>query len=319
MDNIKNGLFATLEFLGLVTRVTFLTVKSIVLWPLHRKNKDISSDILLITGGGRGIGRALALEFAKHNPKHIVLWGRTEKSLQQTAEEVRELGVKCSYMICDVSKSQEIYNNYADIKKKIGPVTLLVNNAGIVHGKQIVDIQDEDIQKTLSVNAMAHIWTIKAVLPDMIESNRGHLVSISSVLGLLGMRGISDYCSSKFAISGLMEALHWEVADHNIHITSVHPYLVDNQMFAGLKLRFPWLVPPLNEGYVAKRTVSAVLTNENSVVMPRIMLLVLWARSLFPVDAMLPILRFTGVDRAMENFSDAPRNIDFMRNAVSSE
>lgn len=191
--------------------------------------------------------------------------------------------------------------------------------------------------------------TIKAVLPDMIESNRGHLVSISSVLGLLGMRGISDYCSSKFAISGLMEALHWEVADHNIHITSVHPYLVDNQMFAGLKLRlkydlvlqciynvllrvlpskfkinclifmyisrneqltwyfvssefgslelacaiftelflknlfnflyrFPWLVPPLNEGYVAKRTVSAVLTNENSVVMPRIMLLVLWAR-----------------------------------------
>lgn len=80
--------------------------------------------------------------------------------------------------------------------------------------------------------------TIKAVLPDMIESNRGHLVSISSVLGLLGMRGVSDYCSSKFAISGLMEALQWELQEYsNIHITAVHPYLVDNQMFAGLKLR----------------------------------------------------------------------------------
>eukprot|EP00105_Crassostrea_gigas_P003440 XP_011416282.1 PREDICTED: short-chain dehydrogenase/reductase 3-like [Crassostrea gigas] len=318
MENVRNGVFAAVGLLGLIVKVTFLTVKSIVLYPIYRENKDIRDDILLITGGGRGIGKALALEFAKHKPKHIVLWGRTEGSLQKTAEEVSEAGVKCSYMLCDVSQSKEIYKHYADVKKTIGPVTLLVNNAGIVHGGQIMDIPDEDIIKTLSVNAMAHFWTIKAVLPDMIESNRGHLVSISSVLGLLGMRGVSDYCSSKFAISGLMEALQWELQEYsNIHITAVHPYLVDNQMFAGLKLRFPWLVPPLNESYVAKQTVSAVLTNRQSVVMPRIMHIVLWARSLFPVDAMLPILRFTGVDRAMMDFPNAPRNVDFMKNTTA--
>jgi short-subunit dehydrogenase len=72
----------------------------------------------------------------------------------------------------------------------------------------------------------------------MMEANRGHLVSISSVLGLLGMSGVGDYCSSKFASTGLMEALQWEIKDYkDIHITSVHPYLVDNQMFKGLKLR----------------------------------------------------------------------------------
>ncbi|XP_062597314.1 short-chain dehydrogenase/reductase 3-like [Saccostrea cucullata] len=312
--------FAFVEFVKLIIRVIFLTIRSCFIGLFSTRKKDISDDIVLITGGGRGIGRALALEFAKYTPKHIILWGRTEETLKNTALVVRNMGVKCFYMVCDVSQSQDIYKNYADIKKMIGPVTILVNNAGIVHAKQIIDNSDEDVKETFGVNTLAHFWTIKAVLPDMIESNRGHLVSISSVLGLLGMRGVGDYCSSKFANTGFMEALQWEIQEYdNIYITSVHPYLVDNQMFAGLKLRFPWLVPPLNESYVASQTVSAVLYNQKCVVMPRIMLIVLWTKSLLPIDAMLPILKFTGVDKAMIDSPTAPKNVEFMRKTVSNQ
>ncbi|XP_060080504.1 short-chain dehydrogenase/reductase 3-like [Ylistrum balloti] len=288
----------------LVLKIPFLCCKSLVLSFCPAKLKDISNDIVLITGGSRGIGRRLALELAKCKPEHIVLWGRGISNLEMTAADVRSLGIKCSYMSCDVGVREQIYAKAKEIKDTIGPVSILVNNAGIVSGRKIVESVDEELEATYAVNTLAHIWTIKAFLPDMIDRQRGHIVTLSSVLSMMSMAGLSDYCSSKFSSAGLLDSLYWEVEEYpDISITSVHPYLVTNDMFSSLKLRFPWLIPALSEKYVAERTVRAILTNTSYVIMPRIMYIIILAQRIFPESILLPIYKFLGTDTAMDNFS----------------
>lgn len=267
------------------------------------KLKDISNDIVLITGGSRGIGRQLALELTKYRPEHIVLWGRELASLEKTAADVRSLGTKCSYMSCDVGAKEQIYAKAQEIKDTIGPVSILVNNAGMVTGRKIVDSVDEELEATIAVNTLAHMWTLKAFLPDMIDLCRGHIVTMSSVLSMISMAGLSDYCSSKFSTAGLSESLYWEVEEYSgIFISTIHPYLVTNDMFSSLQLRFPRLIPALSEKYVAERTVRAILTNTSFIIMPRIMYLIIVAQRIFPQSILLPIYKFLGTDTAMDNF-----------------
>ncbi|OWF41266.1 Short-chain dehydrogenase/reductase 3 [Mizuhopecten yessoensis] len=293
--------FVRLAFL--VVKIPFLCCKSLVVSLYPAKLKDISNDIVLITGGSRGIGRQIALEIAKHKPEHIVLWGRGIANLERTAAEVRSLGIKCSYMSCDLGVKEQIYSKAQEIKDTIGPVSILVNNAGVVTGRKIVDSVEEEVEATFAVNTLAHIWTLKAFLPDMMDSQKGHIVTMSSVLSMITMAGLSDYCSSKFSTTGLCESLYWEVEEYpNIFMTSVHPYLVINDMFSALKLRFPRLIPALSEKYVAERTVQAVLTNTSYIIMPRIMYIIVLAQRIFPDSVLLPIYKFLGTDTAMDNF-----------------
>ncbi|KAK3105552.1 hypothetical protein FSP39_000270 [Pinctada imbricata] len=166
-----------------------------------------------------------------------------------------------------------------EVKKTIGDVTILVNNAGVVFGKHVVDICDEEMEIILNTNCLSHIWSIKAFLPGMMSSQRGHIVSMNSMLGLMGMRGCGDYCTSKHAATGLYESLWWELEDcQGIRLTSIHPYTVSNQMFEGIKIRFPTLFPMLQEDDVARQTVNAVLCNKKHVVIPRIMNFVIWSK-----------------------------------------
>ncbi|VDI59499.1 all-trans-retinol dehydrogenase (NAD+), partial [Mytilus galloprovincialis] len=124
-----------------------------------------------------------------------------------------------------------------EIKNSIGDVTILVNNAGIFNGALVLNDTEENIQKTFAINALAHIWAYKAFLSGMISQGRGHIVTISSMLGIMSLRGASSYCGSKFMTTGISEALHLELEEYpNIHLTSVHSYQVKNDMFQDLKL-----------------------------------------------------------------------------------
>ena len=89
----------------------------------------------------------------------------------------------------------------------VGDVTMVINNAGVVSGRPLIQCSDESIQRTFDVNVLAHFWIIKAFLPAMIEKNSGHIVNIASAAGLVGAAGLVDYCSSKFAAVGLHESL----------------------------------------------------------------------------------------------------------------
>jgi len=265
--------------------------------------KDISEDIILITGGGRGIGRLLAVEFAKHRPKQIVLWGRSEEPLKATSKAVQCHNVACTYMVCDVSDKKQVYEKAASIRSQLGVVTILVNNAGVVFGDDVLDSKDDDIVETLNVNALSHFWTVRAFLGDMKNRGRGHIVCMASLLSFLPLPGAADYCASKAAVASFAENLRLEVrrdGRSDIRVTSVHPYLINTDMFAGLGNRLEWLLPALDKDYVAERTVKAVLTNQDLLVMPRIFYFFILLKWILPTESHLLACQFLGQDTAME-------------------
>lgn len=308
---LKECVLFTIFSVLTVLRVVYIIVKCVILRVFPKKYKSIADDIILITGGGRGIGRQIALKFAKRKPKHIILWGRNEEPLRRTADDVLTHGVPCTIFTCDVCNRETVYKRVEEIKETIGDVTILVNNAGVFNGASVLDDTVDNIQKTFASNALAHIWTYKAFLPGMISQARGHIVTISSMLGMMPLKGASSYCGSKFASTGMAEALDLELLDYPfIHLTTVYPYQVANEMFKGLKLRFPWLIPALSEELVANATVSAVLTNQKSVLMPAIMYILVPCLSLFPARAMAPFYKFLGVSSALDEIMEKNTKVE---------
>ncbi|XP_015905269.1 short-chain dehydrogenase/reductase family 16C member 6 isoform X3 [Parasteatoda tepidariorum] len=261
-------------------------IESIVLAfvPKRLRYKSIAGEVVLITGGGSGIGRLLCLRFASHGAK-IVVWDLNLDAARETTKMVREKGGEAFAFHCDVSKPQNVYEAAAKVKREVGKVTILVNNAGIVTGKRFLDCPDHMIIKTFEVNAMAHFWTCKAFLPDMKEDNHGHIVSIASMAGLTGVVKLTDYCASKFAAVGFEESLRLELFQEGytgIHSTVVCPYFINTGMFDGAK---PGLLSMMTPEYVAEQIVSAVLVNQEVIMLPKVMNLLIMLKSLLPGKA----------------------------------
>lgn len=131
--------------------------------PKKYRFKDIAGDTVLITGGGSGIGRLLAIRFAQHGAR-IVVWDLNLEAAKETAKIVKDAGGEAFAYYCDVSKPQNVYEAAALVKKEVGKVDILVNNAGIVTGKKFLDCPDHMIQKTFEVNAMSHFWVSHAYI-----------------------------------------------------------------------------------------------------------------------------------------------------------
>ena len=142
-----------------------------------------------------------------------------------------------------MTKQEEIVQAAQLARSQFGTVTLLINNAGIVHGKKILDITERDLKKTFDVNSISHVLLIKEFLPDMMKLNKGHIVSISSLAGLVGVPGLGDYCGSKFAAFGIDESLRLELKNlkSNVVTTCVCPFFINTGMFEGVKTNFPLL------------------------------------------------------------------------------
>ncbi|ELK02322.1 Short chain dehydrogenase/reductase family 16C member 6 [Pteropus alecto] len=171
----------------------------------------------------------------------VVLWDINEEDNMETCRLAKEKGgVQVFAYKCDCSNRQEIYRVADQVKKEVGDVTILINNAGIVVGKLFLDIPDEMVEKSFLVNVLSHFWTYKAFLPAMIKANHGHLVCISSVAGLIGVSGLTEYSSTKFAAFGLTEALLFELKMINkskINTTIVCPLFMNTGMFNGVTIK----------------------------------------------------------------------------------
>lgn len=271
---------------------------------------QIAGSTVLITGGGMGIGRLMALKMAALGAR-IVIWDINPEHLANVSEELTRAGREVFGYQVDVSDREKVYDAARRTLDEAGPVHILINNAGIVSGKPFIECSDEQIERTIRVNTMALFWVTKAFLPQMMENGWGHLVTISSAGGILGTPGLADYSASKFAAFGFDEALRGEFKKRGLAIktTVVCPFFIDTGMFEGVKTKYSFLLPILREGYVADRIIGAIQRNRARIWMPPIVYTVPLLRAL-PVPLMDWIAKFLGVTESMDEFKGRARNGD---------
>ncbi|WP_048686229.1 3-ketoacyl-ACP reductase, partial [Bacillus sp. 220_BSPC] len=179
----------------------------------------------LITGAGRGIGRATAIALAKEGV-HLGLIGLTMSNLEKVTAELEQYDVNVSAATADVANLEAVHQAVEHIKSDLGSIDILINNAGIAKFGGFLDLTPEEWENIIQVNLMGVYNVTRAVLPDMIERKSGDIVNISSTAGQKGAPVTSAYSASKFAVLGLTESLMLEVRKHNIRVTALTPSTV---------------------------------------------------------------------------------------------
>jgi all-trans-retinol dehydrogenase (NAD+) len=257
---------------------------------------------VLVTGAASGLGRLLARTMAARGAR-LVLWDVDARGLEEARAEVAAAGKPVAAIPCDLRDRAAIAAAAAATLRDHGPVDVLVNNAGVVSGKTLLEASDDEVLRTFDVNALALFWTTRAFLPGMVERDRGHVVTIASAAGVVGTSRLVDYCASKHAAVGFDESLRLELRRRGsrVRTTVVCPFYVTTGMFAGVKTRFPLLLPLLDPGYVTARIVRAIERDRRRVLMPRLVYATYLGR-LLPVPAFDALMEFLGVNRSMDEF-----------------
>jgi 3-oxoacyl-[acyl-carrier protein] reductase len=197
--------------------------------------QSIKGKVALITGAGRGIGRATAEAFAKEGV-HVGLVGRTIENLEKAADELKQYDVNVAIAAADVADLDAITKAVELIRGELGPIDILVNNAGISKFGGFMELTPEEWTNIIDVNVKGVYYTTRAVLPEMIERNTGDIINISSTAGQKGAPVTSAYSASKAAVIGLSESLMMEVRKKNIRVTTLTPSTVATDMAVDLKL-----------------------------------------------------------------------------------
>ncbi|CAG9788779.1 unnamed protein product [Diatraea saccharalis] len=253
--------------------------------------KDLKGKIALVTGGGGGLGSLIALRLARLGCT-IVLWDINKQGLEDTVKLVKGIGGKCTGYVVDLAKKEDIYRVAKQVDREVGKVNLLINNAGVVSGRYLLDTPDHLIQRTFDVNILAHFWTVKAFLPSMIEKNDGHIVTIASMAGYVGVSKLVDYCSSKAAACGFDESLRLELQDKGVKgvkTSLICPFFIRSTgMFDDVNSRF---LPQLSSNDVADRVVLSIRTNEPFALIPGIFRIMICLRWLVPYQVVGDFIR----------------------------
>jgi len=190
---------------------------------------ELRDTVALVTGAGRGIGRAIAIALAREGA-HVGLMGLTAAHLATLEKEIRSFGVRSVVLPGDVSDEGSVSRCVAAAEQQLGPVDVLVNNAGVyAHGS--VDRLDALVfDHTIAVNLRGPFLMARAVLPGMKSRRRGHIVNVASTAALRGFAGGAAYCASKFGLAGLSQAMLHDVRGHDVRVTCVLPSTVATDM-----------------------------------------------------------------------------------------
>jgi short-subunit dehydrogenase len=245
---------------------------------------DFADRVAVVTGASSGIGAQLARDLAARGA-HVALLARREDRLRELADEIGRGGVTALPVVCDVSERASVDAAFAAVLARLGKIDLLVNNAGYVRHALFKDHPIDDIERMMRTNYLGTVYTIKAVLPSMRARRQGWIVNLSSVAGKLGQPDESAYSATKFAVTGLSEAIGYELAPLGIHVMTVYPALVRTEMFTPEVLaRMPprvqrtFLEPP----EFTRRVLQALARGAYEVTVPRYVTIAYAIRTLIP-------------------------------------
>ncbi len=186
--------------------------------------------VVLVTGASRGIGRAIAVKFAKEGHA-VALTGRSEEGLQETVQLIeKNSGLSPLTITTDLRDSRQIDHLANTVLEMWGKVDVLVNNAGILHLKPFLEIQPEELQEMLDVNIKAVFELTQKIVPGMIERKSGAIVNIASLAGKNGFKSGTGYAATKFALRGFAASLMLELRAHDIRVITVFPGSVNTRM-----------------------------------------------------------------------------------------
>ncbi|HEX2016082.1 MAG TPA: SDR family oxidoreductase [Solirubrobacteraceae bacterium] len=250
---------------------------------MAKQPRFLGGQIAAITGGARGIGRATAEAFVAKGMK-VAIGDLDLEAAEQTA---RELGAGTLAFELNVTDRASVRRFLDQVESELGPVDVLVNNAGIMHLGRLVDEDDATTQRMIDINVNGVMYGIKEILPRFLSRGRGHLVNIASSAGKGGYAGGATYCGTKHFVVGLSEAVRGELRDTSIEVSCVMPGIVNTELAAGLPSARG--VKNVEPSEVAEAIVSALEVPRFDVFVPK---------SIGPINAFFGLLPRGGREAA---------------------
>jgi all-trans-retinol dehydrogenase (NAD+) len=253
---------------------------------------------VVITGAGSGIGRRMAIGAGRKGAT-VNIWDLDQGRAESVRDEITAEGGRAAAFAVDVADPASVAAN----AERTGAADILINNAGVVSGRSILDSSPQAIDRTLDVNLRSLFWVTRAFLGGMIERRTGYVVSIASAAGLVAGAKMADYAASKAGAIAFNEALRNEMRDTATGVGTmvVSPFYIDTGMFSGVKSRFPALLPILEPRQVAGAVLRGIEQGNKQIIMPPLV------RSV-PLLRMLPVGAFDwtadqlGINQSMEDF-----------------
>ena len=191
--------------------------------------QNLKGKTALVTGGGRGLGKAVALALAAEGV-NVAITGRNENNLKSVVAEIESKGVKSSYSVFDVTDKKQVFTSLEKLQNDFGKFDILINNAGIAAFGGILEMDDEQWEDIVKTNLFGPYYVVKAVVPGMVEKKLGDVVNISSTAGLKGNALTSAYSASKFGLIGMSESMMFELRKQNIRVATLPPSTISTDM-----------------------------------------------------------------------------------------
>lgn len=264
--------------------------------------KHVEGKTVLITGGAMGMGKLWADHFAK-DKANLILWDINKKALEEAKKDLSKAGVIVKTAVVDVTDREKVYATVKEHEAEVGAIDVLINNAGIVAGGEFLKTPDEKLEMTFKVDLIALMWTMKAVLPGMIEKGAGHIVNISSASGFIGVPFMPSYTASKWGVIGLTESVRLEMkalGHKNINFTIFCPSYVDTGMFEGAKA--PLMTKILKPEEVIDIAYKGFKNNDIYILEPWLVKLTPMLKGLLPTPIFDTISDILGATGSMKNW-----------------